>query len=189
MKRFFAKNNQGFTLLEVIVALTVLTIALSSVSGSFISVIRSQKYAQERVLIINQLSYVVEYLSRALRMARKDDTVGGLDCLPGLSKVNYALTRGGRGIKFQAYNQQCQEFYWDENNKKLKEVKNNVEADLTSNDLEIINFLIGPADSWDQNDEDQPRVTFLIEARSVKLPQISLKIQTSISQRNLDVKR
>jgi len=60
---------------------------------------------------------------------------------------------------------------------------------LTSNDLEIINFLIGPTDSWDQNDEEQPRVTFLIEARSVKFPQVSLKVQTSISQRNLDVKR
>jgi hypothetical protein len=48
--------------------------------------------------------------------------------------------------------------------------------------LEITSFLIGPSQSWDQEDMEQAKATFFLEMSS-------LKVQTTVSQRNLDVKR
>jgi hypothetical protein len=121
-------------------------------------------------------------------MAKKD--VSGT-CIS--KNMNYELTRDGKGIKFLNYNDSCQEFYWDVNSipRRLNEVKNSITLPLTSGDLDVISFKIGPGDSWDQNDNEQPRVTVLLEVKGVKSKkeelQPEIKIQTTISQRNLDI--
>jgi len=55
----------------------------------------------------------------------------------------------------------------------------------------VVSFNIGPANSWDQGDYEQPRVTIFFDIKGkgggVKPEeQPRIKIQTTISQRNLD---
>jgi prepilin-type N-terminal cleavage/methylation domain-containing protein len=180
-------NNKGYTLIEVLVAIGIFIILLAAPTGFFVSALKSQKKALASQELIDNVSYTLEYISRALRMAKKD--VDGV-CIE--SGLNYQTTRGGKGIKFVNYQDVCQEFFWDTDEDRLKEIKNGSSPlSLTPGNLEVISFQIGPSDSWDQDDYEQPKVTILLEIkgkRSIKTEfQPSIKIQTTISQRNLDV--
>lgn len=176
-------KNKGFTLIEVLTAVAIFSLVAAALFGFFGQTIKSQKNILSSQGGLDNASYALEYMSRALRMAKKDD-VGGINCLIG-NKVNYELTRDGKGIKFRNYKDECQEFFWVEDENRLKEWKSGetvTENYLTPLSMEITSFLIGPSDSWDQEDNEQPKVTLFLELSS-------LKVQTTVSQRNLDVKR
>ena len=192
-------KNGGFTLVEMLVAISVFITVLGASSAIFVDVIRNQKRVLANHELLNQTSYVLEYMGRAIRMAKKDD-IGGVNCLLG-NKVNYEKTNNrilggspysGPGIKFRNYENICQEFFLDNNDYQLKESKNNAAPlPLTSHDLKVNFFNIGPDDSWDQQDDsDQPRVTLFLDIKRSDFPfgeEPEVKIQTTISQRNLDV--
>lgn len=176
-------KTKGFTLIEVLTAVFVFSIAMVMLGGIFVSMAKSQKYSSKSIQAINQLSYALEYMSRAIRMARKDD-VGGVNCLTQV-KANYEITRGGQGIKFRNYKDQCQEFYLENN--QLKESKSGVVSDLTSNELNVVAFRLGPSDTWGQGNMKQPRVTLFLEAMPANQVSPKFWLQTTISQRNLNI--
>jgi len=184
------RRNEGFTLIELMAAVMIFSLIIGAISGVFTSAFRSQKSALSSQRILNQTSYTLEYVSRALRMATKQTA----DIPACLSKngLNYEKTAGGSGIKFINHleNDDCQEFFLEDG--QLKQRKNNLTktVELTSSNLEIISlnfFLQGES----QEDNLQPRVTvFLnVKGKGQRLEEQSeMKIQTTISQRNLDVK-
>lgn len=177
-KRSFYKR--GATLIEMLVVITVLSIFLTAVVSLFSSAIREQRKGMDRAYLLNQGSFVGEYVSRALRMAQKDTTGGCITI-----GFNYEITRGGNGIKFLNYRtaNNCQEFYVE--NKVLKVVKNGIVHDMTAPSLSVenLNFHIsGEA----EGDGLQPKVTFSWKLRSIGLTPQDLILQTTISQRELD---
>ena len=134
-KNNISRNNQkAFTLIELIVVMAVFLFVIGAAIGIFLSVIKSQKQVLSEQQLLNQISYVTEYMSKGLRMAKIEETTE--DCLvdysPGANPSNYhygyiyLLTRYdsllGRynGIKFlsqsnydSAGRPSCQEFYLD----------------------------------------------------------------------------
>jgi hypothetical protein len=194
------KDGGGFTLTELLVAIFIFIIVLGASSAIFVDVIRNQKRALANQDLLNQTSYVLEYMGRAIRMAKKDD-IGEVYCLLG-DKVNYELTRGGQGIMFRDYKDEyCQEFFREcaGGNCRLKEQKKEISTGtllpanyLTSADLDVLSFNIGPDTSWSQEDIplQQPRVTLFLDIKKLGFPsgeEPEIKIQTTISQRNLNV--
>jgi len=173
-------------LIEVLVAVSIFTILIAAPAGFFVGSLNAQQKALASQKLLDNTSYVLEYISRALRMAKKDD-INGIDCLSG-NKTNYEITSLGQGIKFRNYNDKCQEFYLEGG--RLKESKDGIENYLTPEDLEIISLKFKLSGS-SQADSDQPRVTLFSKIRGArgKKPalQPEIKIQTTISQRNLDV--
>lgn len=184
MKIFQRKSGVGFTLVEMLVTMFIFSLIFGAVSGLFVSAIQNQRRALAGQQLLGQTSYAMEYMGRALRMAKKD-TDGSCT---GVAKLNYVQT--ARGIKFENYLGQCQEFFRDcsSGTCKLRETKGMTTSDLTSSNMEVLSFGIGPSDSWDQNDLLQPRVTLYLEIRKTGSdPQPKIKIQTMISQRRMDV--
>ncbi len=173
--------NKGFTLIEMVVAVAVFTLVVTMASGLFISSLRVQRQSLAYQVVLDQTSYATEYMSRALRMAKKD--IAG-DCIS--AKLNYEGTREGKGLKFKNYENVCQEFFWDTDTNQLKEIKGGEENFLTSNDLQILAFNINLA-GVSQYDDLQPRITILLDIKGKE--QSNIKIQTTISQRNLDVRQ
>jgi len=191
-------KNRGYTLIEVMAAVVIFSLVLSSLMGFFIGALKSQRNNLANQELIDNVSFVLEYMSRSLRMARKDDVVakgetGEINCL-SQTKVNYEISHSGQGIKFRNYKNECVDFYVEDG--RLKEWKKVGELEslnfLTPASIEIDSFAIGPSDSWDQLDNEQPKVTLFIKARGLRgqteeiQPEIS--VQTSVSQRNLDVR-
>ncbi|MCJ7786895.1 prepilin-type N-terminal cleavage/methylation domain-containing protein [Patescibacteria group bacterium] len=190
LKCFNVKIKKGgFTLIEMLAAVMIFSLIIGAISGVFISSFRSQKNALSSQRLLNQTSYALEYMSRALRMSNKQ-TADIPTCL-SQSGLNYEITHSGSGLKFINHleNDDCQEFFLE--NKQLKQKKNNLTetVELTSSNLEItsLNFFL---QGESQNDNLQPRVTIFLAVKGKgQKPeeQPEIKIQTTISQRNLDI--
>ena len=191
------KTQKAYTLIEVLIAVAIFFTVIAGPTGLFVSSLKSQNRILSVREIIDNSSHVFEYMSRALRMARKElscdvrsepETCACLDT-SGYGS-NYEITRGGRGIKFNNFQQPsvCQEFFWDTADNRLKESKDDSEPiALTSDDLEVVSFKIKKF-GLEQDDNIQPRITIFLEiTKKDQTEAPKIRVQTTISQRNLDV--
>jgi prepilin-type N-terminal cleavage/methylation domain-containing protein len=191
-----ATNKTGFTLIEVLVSLVLFSLILVMVLGFFGYAIKSQKKALAAQEISDQISYVIEYMSRSMRMARKD-TLG--TCIAaGKNYENTTPMAGYSCVRFLSYNDKCQEFCFDSNNEQLIRRKsvnngsgglNGTEVDLTSSKLKINSAKFNLIGDEVVNNTIQPRVTIFMDAEKQNTNpafNATVKIQSTISQRNLD---
>lgn len=179
-----ASKKNGFTLIEILIGVFVFTLLSTVFTGFLVNSMRSQQRALASQELIDNVSYNLEYISRAIRMAKKD--IDG-NCIT--AKLNYEETVTGEGgIKFENYEGDCQEFFL--NNGRLYEAKNEeVALPLTPTSFNVISFTFDNSDSWGQEEPiKQPKVTIFLEIEKEGRQPV-IKIQTTISQRNLNVRR
>jgi len=173
------ERKNGVTLVEMLVVLLIFSLVIGILMSIFVSFIKAQRYILASQQIMDQASYVVEYMGRAIRMAKKDENG---DCID--SNKNYLLTPDNH-LKFKNYKGDCEEFYL-ENEKIYQEKGDQGKIQLTSSKFKVtkLKFIVmgdNPGDTY------QPRVTILLEmeAKDIK-PVPKIKIQTTVSQRDLD---
>jgi prepilin-type N-terminal cleavage/methylation domain-containing protein len=185
--------KKSFTLIEILVAVAIFSLVVAICSGIFISALQNQRRILTTQRLLDQSSFVLEYMSRALRMAKKDLT--GF-CIT--QYTNYENPEGNLSkIRFLDYQDHCHEF-----SKENTEIREKIAIDnkatnlgsatpLTSPEFEVTSLkfkIFGQS----QTDNFQPRVTIFLEIqKESKKPgeREKVKIQTTISQRNLDEKR
>jgi hypothetical protein len=188
--------NKSYTLIEVLVAVSIFTIIIAAPTGFLVGSLKGQQKALASQKLLNNTSYTLEYISRALRMAKKELNCSDITNLATCSCLktqgygyNYENPNGDiSAIRFINYKEECQEFFLEDF--RLKESKDGIENYLTAEDLEII-LLKFRLSGESQTDNNQPRVALLLEIKGGKGLKDELrpliKIQTAISQRNLDV--
>lgn len=192
MSNKLGNKEKGYSLIEVLAAIGIFSIAVAIATSFFVSSLRNQSRALSIRETIDNASHVMEYVSRALRMAKKD-----LNSSCITERSNYENPGGDDSVRFLSYDSFedkyiCREFYLDGD--RLKEKKSDDETatfitdlHLTSDDLKInkVKFkLLGET----QSDDQQPRVTLLLEMERDDVSDSSkIIIQTTISQRNLDI--
>ena len=179
-------KKEGFTLIEMLVTMSIFITLVGVITGLFITGIRQQRNVLAFQSVLDQTSYALEHMSRNLRLAKKE-TSGS--CL-SQSGLNFEITRSGSGLKFINHLQgdDCQEFFLQNNQIQYWKQSTNNSLPLTSNKLEVVSLkfnLTGES----QADDLQPLVTVFLEIKDKSSPGQSqkIKIQTSVSQRNLDV--
>lgn len=181
-------HSAGFTLVELLVVIATFVVITITAVDLFVLMISHQRRILAEQELLNQTSYVTEYMSRALRMATKaTDTA----CISTIGK-NYEITTTGMGIKFiNASNIDslgkpiCQEFRLEGG--RIQEIKNSgVAVPLTSGTIEIQKFNIKLYGDT-AGDKEQPRVAIAIDVkRQTKDFQLDKQMQVTVSQRNLD---
>ncbi len=180
-------ESKGYTLIEIVVAVAVFGIIVAGPTGLFVLSLRNQNMTLALGETVDNTSHAMEYIGRAIRMARKDSTG---DCIS--SGYNYENPGGDTSkIRFLDYQGYCQEYSVVDNRIMQKKSTDGTSANLSSgsyltpDDLEITHpqfRLFGES----QTDNLQPRVTIVFRiAKSENLP--GMNVHTSISQRNLDV--
>lgn len=188
--RIYVFIKTGFTLVELLVAVFIFSLIGGTIVSLLVTGISSQRSSLGTQEVVDQISYVTEYMARALREARKD-----LDGTCLLTRgLNYAIVSGR--LRFLDKNDKCREIYLDTTDKRIKE---RISADhsagslgspepLTSDNLEVTALRFGPH-GWSQDDNYQPRVTIFIEMQKKQQTPESTRIQlqTTISQRRFDV--
>lgn len=186
-------SGKGFTIIEMLVAVTIFTLIVGSATGLFISAVRSQSKALAAQKLLDETSYVMEYMSRALRMAKKETNAPSCLSSNGLNYENpsFPSLDSIKFIKYEhATNQDvCYEFFLDGD--QLKERKNGGTANaLTSNKVKVTSLKFVDSissGSWSGSDSYQPRVTITLTAQKEPEGKPEIKIQTTISQRSLDL--
>ena len=186
---------KGFTLIEILMALTVFLLIIGTISGLFISMVKSQRKILEYQEFLDQTSYIMEYMTRSLRMAGKEfeDGTSGLNCLDNRGD-NYDII--SNGIRFinqletgPTSDYICQEIFLEGTQimqkKRTISPVDTIELPLTSPKL-IVQDLKFVASGETQYDEIQPRVTILLDVQFGNDGPKN-RIQTTISQRNLDI--
>lgn len=178
MFKNFGKIDKGTTLIELLVTIAVFSIVITTSVELLASALRYQRAILDEAYLLNTTSFVIEYMSRALRMAQKD--IAGVCIAP---KYNFA-TSTLSNIKFLNYKQECQEFFLEGDILKVK--KGTVTQPLTPSNLAVENLKFETRGAT-QNDTLQPKVTFSLKMRTKASLPHQLFLQSSVSQRMLDV--
>lgn len=177
-------TNKGVSLIEMLAAVAIFAITVGAISGLFISAIRTQRRILATQELLDQTSYVLEYMGRALRMAKKDTSSVCLSTAKnyenGIDWIRFLKFESATGTDV------CYYFYLSGN--RIYESKGGAAGiSLTSEKL-TVNFLKFVVSGDDlPTDTLQPRVTIFLEILgrgTTERPKI--QIQTSISQRPLD---
>lgn len=167
---------KSFTLVEVLVSVTIFTIVISVVLGMTSFAIKIQSKNLSDQYLLNQVDYTMEYLSRQLRMAQRNDT--GSDI--GSCKADCTYNYDGTTLSFIDTGGACREIFL--NNGRI-EVSN---TPITSDEFEITDFKVNLENPC-KNDNGQPRVTFSFKIRKRGSNDTPLQFQTTVSQRNLNL--
>ncbi len=196
-KRTFSKKSgsEGFTLVELMVALTLFTIVVLATISSLLIVNDAAKKVQSMRAVMDNLNFAVESMTRTLRTGSDfdcGDSGGGTDCsfddgIPGEAiEITSAESTSGSEIRVR---------YWlDETNgvgaiKKTVYVNNSVdiEQNVTAPeiDVETLNFYV---QGTELDDGIQPSVTIFITGNATsKRNQVApFSIQSYVSQRTLE---
>ena len=98
-------TNKGYTLIEILVAVGIFITIIAAPTGFFVSSLKGQQKTLSSQKVLDESSYALEYISRALRMAKKELNCGSklepvsCSCLKNNGYgFNYEATRGGKGI-------------------------------------------------------------------------------------------
>lgn len=182
------RKQKGLTLIEMLIAVAMLGIIIAATSGLFISSLNYNQKVLATQELIDQTSFSLEYMSRDLRMAKKDISK---NCIP--DGESYEITTNG--IKFFSYNGDCTEFYLyvDGDGKRYAKKKitsplpNAGEWNLLSDifQIDFLKFNLSGGKPYNY----QPKVTILlgVSGRLTRmLGRPKVQVQTTVSQRNLD---
>ena len=202
----FQKQEQGFTLVEILVAVFIFTLVSGAAIGLLVSAVNAQRRSLAEQDVIDEASFVIEYMSRALREAKKD--LGPTPtCLttPAVRGWNYQTEPGFpppiQRVRFIDKDDICREFSMDplsETQIMEKISTDNTAANfgtaqpLTSDNLEVLRFGVFLRGAFQGDSADpnyiQPRVALTIEIQSKNTPNIPpLRLQTTVTQRALDI--
>lgn len=167
---------QGFTLVELLTAMTLFLAVSAIVFGGAASLMRYQEQMIVMQGVFNDSSYALETMSRFIRMARRDGTG---DCItlgsnfenPGSDVTN---------IRFLDYDGVCRRFFLEAGQIKEETGSGSVALTSSNHDVNVLSFVI--------IDEEgkQPRVTIDLRISHDSLTN-ELSLQTTVSQRNLNL--
>ena len=183
-------NKKGFTLVEILVVLAIFSIMLTAITSLFISGIKVQQNSIAQEQLIDQVNYAVDYMGRAIMMAKKDK-----DNSCQTKDDNYSPNSGPStylGFVNQIDGASKCVVFWLDNGRIYKENVKSADRSvasglpLTSDNIKITTlrfYITGDAG----NSGVQPKVTILIEAESKSgSPVQKIKVQTTISSRDLN---
>jgi len=172
-------SQTGFTVVELLVAMSVFTILLSIAIGIFVNGLKSERYLTDLMSVNNNSGIVLEQMAREIRtgynFALGGDCssitfVNGQKTSPGASSITSYELEGG----------------------KIKRTENNVEGFLTSSEILVKNlcFEIQKYGSTDIARRCSPwRITILMEVdtRDAETNSKTSFVQTTVSSRVLPI--
>jgi prepilin-type N-terminal cleavage/methylation domain-containing protein len=173
MEMKYVKKQQGFTLVELIVAMSLFSIIVVVISGIFMQTVKFQKIVANRAAAIDNLGLAMEEMARGIRTGVYFPRL--LD-LENLSPQN--------SITFTDYRDE-DVTYALEGDRITKNIEDyNGPLAITSSNIEItdLKFILrGKNSSRDSGDDIPPRITISMTAKGIYSEPFTL--QTTVGAR------
>lgn len=176
------KDNQGMTLIEMIVAISIFTVVVFMVSNIFMTIVAGQRRSIVQQNTQESMRYVFEVFGKEIRQAQRSDK----DCDSSALNRNYNTNAGNNILYFKNKAGDCVSYFLSDG---ILMVRRGARiASTTPQFLKISGLYFDVTDNTiGQGFEDkvQPRVTFKMKAegRDGSYGDISLYMQTTISSR------
>jgi prepilin-type N-terminal cleavage/methylation domain-containing protein len=176
------KNNRGFSLIEMIVAVSVFSFLVVIISDMFLSMLNSQRRSISIQNTQESMRYAFEVMSKEIRHAQRSDT----DCYSGASKRMYNTNNDNTIIYFKNKNGECVSYALI--NGALLVRRDSRAANLTPSSLVIsgLSFDVMDNDIIEGSAQEiQPRVTLKMRVgmKFITLDSRILYMQTSVTSR------
>jgi prepilin-type N-terminal cleavage/methylation domain-containing protein len=194
----YKKFQQGFTLIEMIVSLALFSVVITISVGALLALIASNQQLQDEQSVMTNLSFAVDSMTREIRTGTSyycvptvlsvpvnvDSLSGENDCDSSSGGTGVAFVEAGNSITSGAGDRIL--YYFDEN-KIFRKIGNNAAQSVVSSGIYIEEAVFYVSDSAPLPDDEQPAVTIFIKARESNGGSKSYEIQTTITQRTLDI--
>lgn len=198
MKIINTKKNKGFTLIELMVSISIFSIIMLTAIGSFLITLNVAKNARALRFAMDNVNFAMESMTRSIRMGKNyycpsippgdgSDTVflgtdlGTADCPNGATFIAFVPQKANPAGSYIAYRQRRvkEDFYTLDRCDKTGTCVPTVSSDVN---VKKLNFIVkGSSDS----DDLQPSAYIIMQGEvMVRGKPVSFAIQTLASQRN-----
>lgn len=193
-------NITGFTLIEMLVALSLFTIVVTIAVGSFLSLIGASKGVQGQQSVMTTLTFVLDSMTREMRtgvnyycgtragLQTPQATSSKQDCVSGNAGLSFI--EAGNSVTSAATSKRIA-YYVDTTTATrtiMRKVGGGTPQSVVSDGITITNaqFFVTGTDRLDVGtDINQPTITIILEARDETGATTTL--QTTVTQRELDI--
>lgn len=179
--------DTGFTLIEVLVSVSIFSMVMVVATGAVFSIIEANKKTHTLKSVMTNLNFALESMARDIRVSSQFSCNGGGDCLGGSSRFSYRANRDIDGdgvandrIEYSLVGEGIQKEVTGGTYGSLSIITAN-EVHIQSLKFYVIGTDISPSDTI------QPKVVIIIRGYAgVAKTKSNFNIQTTISQRSID---
>lgn len=180
------KNKKGFTLVEMLVSVSIFTVIMLISMGAILSVFDANKKSQTLRTVMDNMNFTLEAMTRVIRFGTVyhcDANQGNIalprDCVSGATSMAI-LDSNGRQIVYKLINSRI-----------TMSVNGGADYYLTSSDVTIQNLIFrvfGSPTYSNGSDLYQPQVIIVVSGFAGIKPtsKSSFDLQTTVSQRMFD---
>ncbi len=179
------KANSGFTLIEIMVAVTIFALVMVVAIGAVLSIVSANKKSQAITSVLSNLNFALEAMVRDLRTGYdyhcSGGGGGGGDCPGGGTAITFTSTQS---------NNKTVIYVLDDNGKITKSVDGGGQAPMTSDEVKIdsLVFYVTGTNKTANGDYDQPRIIIILKGHYHGFGNLTeFHLQTTVSQRRIDI--
>jgi len=138
------RRNQGFTLIEMVVATAVFAVVLSAIAGSYLSVLRLNEKSRTVRVVEQNARFITEFLTREIRNGTIDFSAAGYNgSVPNNGMVTYLYLLNSTGAR------ETLDFVGTN----IRLTKGSASTNLSGSDVRVSNlvFYVYPSNQSSQN--------------------------------------
>lgn len=199
MQTIHIQQHRGFTLVELLVSLALFSIVVVVALGAILTISDANRRVQKNRAVMDNINLAMDSMSRNIRLGRNYFCADASPTLPiyGSAITNsQSCPNGGTYLAFEdqygstSNNNDQGVYYFDSTQKKIMYYaydSGGIPAPLTSNELEItsLKFYVTGTTAG-----QQPKVTIVLSgvtALGKGLKPVEINLQTTVSQRELNL--
>lgn len=179
------KVTRGFTLIEIMVAVTIFALVMVVAIGAVLSIVSANKKSQAVTSVLSNLNFALEAMVRDIRTGYdyscSGGSGGGGDCAGGGTALTFTSTQS---------NGKTVIYVLDGNGQITKSVDGGLAQPLTSEEVKVdtLNFYVSGTAKTNAGNYDQPRMIILLKGHYQGFGDLTeFHLQTMVSQRRIDI--
>jgi len=187
MKDKIGKLNGGFSLIEILIAVSIFAVAATISAGALMSITDAQQKVLALRVVQDNLSYALDTMGKEIRTGSSYHCGTGIDDFSE-SPRDCSVFPGGPSFTFRSG--LGDKVTYRLNNSRLERIENGDSANalvMTASDaiIDLLSFYVVGSPT---NDAIQPRVTVILKGTAGIKEKIKsrINIQTTVSQRLID---